>query len=123
MDLAFNLLLTLLLEIPIIGFFYRSKKRSKAYLAAFLINIITWPIVNIIILNTNWFDKERLFNPVVQLFVIAIECGFYFFFLKSPFRKVLLMTLVANLVSMITTFYVKIPPDYFQKKNDMIIRP
>lgn len=122
LDLTVNLFLTLLIEIPLIGFFFRSKKRNKAYLAAFIINIIVWPLVNIVILNTNLYDKASLFNPMVQIPVILVEAVFYRFFLKSPLKKVMIMALAANILSIVATYYIKIPHEIFLKKDDTILR-
>jgi len=122
MDLALNFLLVLLLEIPLVGFFFRRKTRKKAYMAAFLINIVTWPLVQILFLNTNFYDKGKFLNPIVDILVFAIEFLFYGFYLKISLRKAILVALVANLVSNTANYFIKIPPDFFQKRSDQIIK-
>lgn len=115
MDLAFNLLLTLLLEIPIVGFFFRRRKRKYAYLIGFLANIITWPIVNVIRLNTD-------FNlNIVQIGVVLGEGIAYWIFLECGWKKGLLISTLANLISFIVTKFVYISPDFLQKKSEIIV--
>jgi hypothetical protein len=115
MDLAFNLLLTLLLEIPLVGFFFRRKKRKNAYLIALLINIITWPIVNVIRLNTD-------FNlNIVEIGVIIVEAVTYWVVLATGWKKGFLIALLANLLSFTVTKFVYIGPDFLQKKSDIIV--
>jgi hypothetical protein len=117
MDLAFNLLLTILLEIPIVGFFFRRKKRKYAYLIAFLANIITWPLTNA--LRLNWPDQ---FNPNIAVIgVTVIEAIAYLMFLECGWKKALIISFVANLVSFIVTKFVFIGPDFFQKRPDIIV--
>jgi hypothetical protein len=116
MDLAFNFLLILLLELPIVGFFFRRKKRNNAILTGFIINIITWPIVNVIRLNTDWNLN------MVEIGVVVIEGAAYWFILECTWRKAFLMSIVANAVSFLITKFVYISPDFFTKKPDMIIR-
>lgn len=115
MDLAFNLLLTLLLEIPIVGFFFRRKKRKNAYLVAFLVNVITWPIVNVIRLNTD------INLDVVEIGVVIFEGLAYWIFLEGGWKKAFMISIVANLVSFVVTKFVYISPDFFQKKPDIIV--
>ncbi|MFT3679744.1 MAG: hypothetical protein QM791_05705 [Ferruginibacter sp.] len=116
MELAFNLLLTLLLELPIVGFFFRRKKRKNAYLIAFLTNIVTWPIVNIIRLN--WPDFSL---NIVEIFVVLGEGIAYWIFLECTWKKGLIISIIANLVSFLVTKFVYIPADFFQKRPDIII--
>ena len=53
MDLALDLLLTLLLELPIIALFFKRKKRPSALLNALMINLVSWPVAHILKINTN----------------------------------------------------------------------
>lgn len=114
MELAFNLLLTILVELPIIGFFFRSKKRKTALTVGFLVNIITWPIVNIIRLNTEW-DLNW-----VQVGVVVFEGIAYWLLLGRNWKKATILTIVANTASFIITKYVYLSPEFFQKKTEYI---
>ncbi|HMO61494.1 MAG TPA: hypothetical protein PKC39_14730 [Ferruginibacter sp.] len=116
MELAFNLLITVLLELPIVGFFFRRKKRKNAYLIALLANIITWPVVNIIKLNSD-FNLD-----IVAVGVVAAEAFIYYYFLDTGWKKALLISFFANLLSYIVTKFVHISPDYFQKKQEIFIQ-
>ena len=120
MELAFNFLLILVIEMLLIGYFFRRRKRKKAYMAAFLMNILTWPIVNIIILNTDWYDKARLLNPLVQIPMIVAEILFLRFYLPTTYRKAIIVGLTANVISILAIFYIKPPANLFQKKQDII---
>lgn len=120
MELAFNFILILLIEILVTGYFFRRKKRKKVYMAAFLMNIITWPLVNIIILNTDWYDKARLFNPLVQIPMIVGEIIFLRFYVPTTNRKAIIMGIAVNIVSILATYYIKLPAGLFQKKEDIV---
>jgi hypothetical protein len=114
MDLAINLLLIMLTELPIIGFFFRKRKRRFALGVGFFANIITWPIVNIIRLNTDWNLN------MVAIGVVIAEGIAYYFLLGRNMKKAILITLIANGVSFFVLKYVPINPDSFQKKTDII---
>jgi len=114
MDLAFNLLLTLLVELPIIGFFFRKRKRKGALMVGLLVNLITWPLVNIIRLNTDWNLN------MVEIGVVVIEGLAYWLFLGRNITKAVLITVLANGASFIITKFVYIGPDFFQKKTNII---
>ncbi len=120
MELAFNFILILLIEIFLIGFFFRRKKRKNAYMAAFLMNIITWPIVNIIILTTDLYDKSRLLNPLVQIPLIIGEILFLRLYIPTTTRKAIIIGLLANVLSIVATYYIKLPGDLFQKKQEIL---
>jgi len=114
MELAFNLLLTLLLELPIVSFFFRKRKRKNAMMVALFLNAITWPMVNIIRLNTNWN------LDVVEIFVVLLEGIGYWVILGIGWKKSFLISLIANLVSFIATKFIYIKPEFFQKNIDII---
>ena len=114
MDLAFNLLLVILIELPIIGFFFNRRRRKFAYLVGLLVNLVTWPIVKFIWLNTSW-DLNW-----VQVGVVVAEGFAFWIFLGRNFQKAALISIIANLASFIITKFVYIPPDFFQKKTNII---
>lgn len=114
MDLAFNLLLIILIELPIIGFFYSKRRRKSAYAVGFFVNVFTWPIVNIIRLNTSW-DLNW-----VQAGVVVIEGLFFWLLMGRNLKKAALISIIANLVSFLVTKVVYLPPDFFQKKTNII---
>ncbi len=114
MDLAFNLLLTLLLEIPIVAFFFRKRKRKSVMGVALFLNLVTWPLVNIIRFNTNW-NLE-----IVEIVVVTLEGVGYWLIIKCSWKKAALISLIANAVSFIVTKLVHIDPEFFQKKVTII---
>jgi hypothetical protein len=114
MDLAFNLLLVILIELPIIGFFFSKRRRKFAYMVGFFVNLITWPIVNIIRLNTSW-DLNW-----VQVGVVLFEGLAFWLLLGRNFKKAFLIGIIANLASFLITKVVYLPPDFFQKKTNII---
>ncbi len=115
MDLAFNLLLTLLVELPIIAFFFRKRKRKAALLVGLLVNLITWPIVNIIRLNTDWS------LDMVEIGVVIVDGLAYWFFLGRNISKAVFITVLANAASYLITKFVHLGPDFFQKKVNVPI--
>jgi presenilin-like A22 family membrane protease len=116
MDLAFNLLLILLIEIPVAGFFFRSRKRNSIYLFAFLINIISWPIINVIRLNTEW---NLLYASIAIAFAEFIA---YYFLIKCSIKKAFLIALTANTLSYFATKYITLPENLFKKPEEIIIQ-
>lgn len=123
-NLTFNLLLTLLIEIPIVGFFFRRRKRKNAYLYAFIANIITWPIVNVIKLNWLGFNHNIMPDAseltIVTGLVIS-EGIIYLMFLECGWKKAFLVSLVANLLSGLITHFAYFGPEFFQRKPDIIV--
>ena len=116
MHLAFNLLLTLLVELPIISFFFVKRKRKPALMVGLFVNLLTWPLVNIIRLNTDWN------LDIVQIAVVIVEGAGYWLFLGHNLKKAAMIAVIANAVSFVITKFVQIPPDFFQKKVDIPIR-
>jgi hypothetical protein len=115
MDLLFNLLLIILIELPIVGFFFKKRKRRAALMTGLFANIITWPIVNIIRLNTDWNAN------LVLIGVMLVEGFIYWFILGKNIKKSTLITITANLASFFITKFVYLPADFFQKKSDIIL--
>jgi phosphatidylinositol kinase/protein kinase (PI-3 family) len=114
MELTFNLLLTLLLEIPIVGFFFKKRKRRTAYLVCLFVNLVTWPIINIIRLKTEW-DLN-----LVEIAVVIAEGFGYWFILNCGWKKATIITIVSNIVSFVLVKLVHFEPDILPKKIDII---
>jgi hypothetical protein len=114
MELAFNLLLTILLELPIVGFFFRKRKRKAALIVALFLNVITWPLVNIIRLNTSWN------LDIVEIFVVLLEGAGYWMVLSIGWKKGFFISLIANIASFVITKFVYLKPEFFQKNIDII---
>ena len=114
MELTFSLLLTLILEIPIAGFFFKKRKRRTAYLACLFVNLVTWPLINIIRLKTEW-DLN-----LVEIFVVIAEGFGYWFILNCGWKKAALITIVSNIISFLIIKMVHFEPDILPKKIDII---
>jgi hypothetical protein len=95
MLLTFNLLLTLLIELPVVAFFFKRKAREHAVLTAFLVNIVTWPLVQVVVFST---DVTRQ-NFFLELAVILVEAIAYKIWLECTWKKSFLMSAIANLMS------------------------
>lgn len=114
MDLAFNLLLIILVELPIVGFFFSKRKRKSALMLCLFVNVVTWPLVNIIRLNTNWHLE------IVQIFVVIAEAVGYWLVLKVGWKKGFLISILANTASFIITKFVYLPPDFFDQQVEIV---
>jgi ABC-type thiamin/hydroxymethylpyrimidine transport system permease subunit len=108
MVLAFNFLITILIELPIIAIFFKRKKRQAALGMALLINIISWSITHIIFFT---FD--------INMYLVAIVLGIgeaiaFHFLLPCNWRKAFIISLIVNSLSFTVTH--TIPSDFFQSK-------
>ncbi len=108
MDLAFNFLLTILIELPIIALFFRRKKRQAALLMAALINIISWSAAHILFFSTE-----------INIYYIAIglataEAIAFHFLLACDWKKAIIMSLIVNCLSF---FIIKQVPTDFELIN------
>lgn len=114
-QLTFNLLLTLLVKLPIIGFFFRKKKRQPAVMTALMINLVSWIIGTII-----WLKNPDINPFYVRICTSILEGIAYWFFLGRNWKKALLMTIITNVLSYLATQYITLPEGFFQKKDNMI---
>ncbi len=112
MVLALKLLITLLIELPIIALFFRRKKRQKAILMGLLINIISWSVIHIIFFT---FDVNILY---VATGIAVGEAIAFHQLLDCNWTKAIILSLVVNCLSYFATQY--IPLDLFQSKPETI---
>ena len=113
--LTFNLLIILLVELPIVAYFFRRKKRPSALTVAFLVNIVSWVIGTII-----WFKNPDVNMLYVRIGTSILETVVYWFFLGRNWKKAILMALIANAASFAVSQFVYLPDSFFQKSNNMI---
>jgi hypothetical protein len=112
--LTINLLLLIAIELPIVGFFFRKRKRRGALLVAFFLNIAIWPIINILRFQTEW-------NVDVLHWIGALlEFIGYWQILKISWKKALLIAFIANLASFALIKVADIKPEMFEKKTIII---
>jgi riboflavin transporter FmnP len=114
MGLAFNFLLTLLIELPIIVLFFKRKKRKEAALMAVLINIVSWSIAHII-----------FFSSDLPLYYVAIglaigEASAFNLLLECNWKKAIPLALLANTLSFFITQQIPIDIEIFQQKQEII---
>lgn len=108
MFLAFNFLITILIELPIIALFFKRRKRQVALGMALLINIISWSITHIIFFT---FDINMYYVAVVLAIGEAIA---FHFLLPCNWKKAFIISLIVNSLSFSITN--AIPTDLFQTK-------
>jgi hypothetical protein len=82
-------LLTLLLELPIVLFAYRSQL-GKALMIDILLNLFTWPLITLLYINTN----TPL--PVMEMCVFIIEGIGLKIFLSGNWTKAMFVSFLAN---------------------------
>jgi len=110
MLLAFNFLIIILIELPIISLFFKRKKRQAALGMALLINIVSWSLTHIIFFS---FD----INMYYVAFVLAIgEAIAFHFLLPCSWKKAFIISLIVNSLSFSITY--AIPADLFQPKPE-----
>lgn len=114
MELAFNLLLTILVELPIIAFFFTKRKRKYALSIGFFVNIITWPLINIIRINTDWNLNW------VEVGVVIVEGVAYYLLLGRHLKRSILITILANAASFFATKYIHIGSSELVQQNNLI---
>jgi hypothetical protein len=127
-QLTFNLLLTLLVKLPVVAFFFKTKKRAPAVGIALVINLVTWIIGTIVWLKLaetvvpvspeiKVFDTTQLYIRISGCIVEAIA---YWFFLGRNWKKAVLLSVISNVVIYFAAQYITLPEGFFQKKDNMI---
>lgn len=114
-QLTFSLLLTLLVKLPIVGFFFGKKKRQPAVMTALLINLVSWIIGTLI-----WLKNPDLNQFYIRIGTSILETIAYWFFLGRNWKKALLMALITNTLSYLATQYITLPEGFFMKKDNRI---
>ena len=114
MGLAFNFLLTLLIELPIVVLFFKRKKRKEAALMAVLINIVSWSIAHIIFFSSDlpvYYVAIGLAIGEAIAFNLLLECNW---------KKAIILSLLANTLSFFITQLVPVDMEIFQQKQEII---
>ncbi|HRE36918.1 MAG TPA: hypothetical protein PK092_00645 [Chitinophagaceae bacterium] len=84
--------LTLVIEYPVIFFFYK-KQWKELILPFLLLNLFTWPLLHFFLLTTD------ISLPVLELGVVIAEMTGYKFLMKSCWKKSFAAAFAANGVS------------------------
>jgi hypothetical protein len=110
MLLTLNLLLTLLIELPVVGFFFKRKHREHVVLTAFLVNIVTWPLAQVLIFSTD-INQQNFF---LEIGVILVEAVAYKIWLDCTWKKSFLMSGIANMLSYTGVFLLQTITNHFK---------
>jgi len=115
MELAFDLLLTLLVELPVIGFFFKKRKRQPAIIIGLVVNLVTWPLSQIVRLK--FPDLDILW---IKAGVTVVETVAFYYFMGRNWKRAILISFAANGASILATHFIKFPAELFVKKSNMI---
>lgn len=115
MGLAFDLLLTILIELPIFALFFKRKKRPVVLKFGLLVNLISWPIAHILKIST------EINVNLIEILVATGEGAGLWFLTECSWKKAFMMSLVANGVSFLATSLIHFDPELFQDKQHIII--
>lgn len=115
MGLAFDLLLTLMIELPIIALFFKRKKRPMALSYGLLVNLISWTLVHLLKIYT------EINIAVIEIAVVTAEGIGLWLLTGCGWKKGFMMSAIANCISFFATRLVHIDADTFQQKNNIII--
>jgi len=115
MGLAFDLLLTILIELPIIALFFKRKKRPTALMYGLLVNLISWPIAHILKISTD------INMGIIEIAVVTGEGIGLWLLTDCGWKKGFTMSVVANCISFMATRLIHFDADIFQNKDNIII--
>ena len=115
MGLAFDLLLTILIELPIIALFFKRKKRPTALMYGLLVNLISWPIAHILKISTD------INMGIIEIAVVTGEGIGLWLLTDCGWKKGFTMSVVANCISFMATRLIHFDADTFQNKDNIII--
>ena len=114
MGLAFNFLLTLLIELPIVVLFFKRKKRKEAALMAVPINIVSWSIAHIVFFSS---DLPLLYVAIGLAIGEAIALNLL---LECNWKKAITLSLLANSLSFSLTQLVPVDIVLFDQKQEIL---
>ncbi len=113
MKLAFDFLLLILIELPILVLFFKRKKRQNAIYMGLLINIISWAVAHVIFFST---DVNIYY---IQALVIVGEAIAFNKVLEVPWKKAIVMSLVLNILSFLVNQIVPLD-DLFYSRPEQV---
>jgi len=113
MGLALNLLLTLLIELPVIALFFRRKKRQSVILMSALVNIISWSVAHIVIFSSD-------INIYYLTIVLAVgEAIAFKGLLPCTWKKAIIISMIVNSLSFFITTKLPNEVEFFQFKPEI----
>lgn len=114
-QLTFNLLLTLVVKLPIVAFFFKRKKRQPAVTVAVVINLITWIVGTLL-----WLKNPDVNQFFLRIGISVAEAIAYWFFLGRNWKKAILIAIVTNIAIYVAAKFIVLPEGFFQKKDNII---
>jgi hypothetical protein len=115
MGLAFDLLLTLLIELPIVALFFKRRKRSKALMYGLLVNLVSWPVMHILKLSAG----VNIY--LIEIIVITGEAIGLWLLMECGWKKGFLMAVIANCLSFAATNFIHFDTEILSDKPRMIV--
>jgi len=98
----FCLILTIVIEYPIVWIFYKGEK--GIFKMVILVNILTNPIV--VFLSNLWFVEIKNYSYVtifiLEVFAILVEGNIYSKFFDTSVKKAYFISLIANVVAYVS---------------------
>ena len=92
MAIWYYFILTLVIELPIVCIFFR-KRWKYALLIGFLLNLFTWPTLNILLYYAKWNIN------VLEIGVAIIEGIGYYLLMQCGWKKALVLGFMTNAIS------------------------
>ncbi|MGG9960471.1 hypothetical protein [Ferruginibacter sp. SUN106] len=88
----FYFAVTLVIELPIVLFFFK-KERKFALLIGFLLNLFTWPVLHILLFYTS------ININILEIGVAITESIGYYLLMQCSWKKALALGFMANAMS------------------------
>jgi len=85
-------IITLVVELPIVLLFFK-QERKFALLIGFLLNLFTWPLLNILLYYTHWNIN------ILEIGVAVTESIGYYLLMQCSWKKALALGFTANALS------------------------
>ena len=115
MVIALDILLTILLELPIIALFFKKKKRWTAVIYGLFMILVTWPIVHILKMSTeiniNYIEIGVIIAEGLALWTLT-NCGW---------KKGFLIAIAINCSSFFIMKTITLDPDMLQNRSNIVI--
>jgi hypothetical protein len=92
MEVWFYFLLTLVIELPIVILFFKARWKY-ALLIGFLLNLFSWPLLNIVLFYTG------INVNILELAVAVIESTGFYLLMQCSWKKALALGFLANAMS------------------------
>ena len=89
MPLYFYLMLTLLIELPIVVVYFR-RQWKLALIIGFFLNLLTWPLLHLLLIETN----IKIY--ILEILVAIVEAAGYLIFMKCTRSQAIILSFIVN---------------------------